>query len=100
MNKSFALVFLVTCLNLTAIAGDKIKGAALYKACIECHGADGMGKKLKEAPSLKGQYDWYILTQLKAFKSKERKNPKMDPFIKALSYEDFADLAAYISTME
>lgn len=82
-------------------AGDATKGQALYKACIQCHGDNGRGNPTQEAPSIAGQYDWYIVSSINQFKKGvERKNPKMLPFIKNLSDSDIADLAAYISKMK
>lgn len=83
----------------SAQAQDAAKGAELYKTCIQCHGDQGLGLVEKNAPRIAGQYDWYIVTSLKAFKSGERKNPEMLPFIKGLSEKDFADLAAYITKL-
>jgi cytochrome c553 len=83
-------------------ASDAIRGEKLYKRCASCHGIDAMGKKSQKAPMLAGQFDWYILTQLKAIKDKVRNNKntaKMYPFVKKLTDDDFSDLAAYISTL-
>ena len=63
----------------------------------KCHGENGRGLPEKNAPRIAGQFDWYILSSLQAFKAGERKNPEMLPYIKGLSEQDFADLAAYIS---
>ena len=99
MKISFLILLLTGSLNVFA-AGDAANGAKLYKKCIMCHGKKGEGKVSQKAPKLAGQYDWYIVSQLKAFKSKKRVNPKMYPFIKNLSDKDYADLGAYISTMK
>lgn len=93
------LAFLLVTQNLFA-AADAAKGKTLYAACIQCHGAEGKGDVTQEAPKIAGQYDWYIESSIKAFKEgKDRKNPKMLPFIKNLSNQDIADLAAYVSSM-
>ncbi len=82
-------------------AGDAAKGQVLFKACIQCHGENGRGNPNEEAPSIAGQYDWYIVSSINQFKKGvERKNPKMLPFIKNLSDSDINDLAAYISQMK
>ncbi len=86
---------------MTAFSGvkaqDIARGEKLYSTCIQCHGDNGQGLVEKNAPRIAGQYDWYILTSLKAFKAGERKNPDMLPYIKGLSEQDFTDLAAYIA---
>ncbi|PIP89281.1 MAG: cytochrome C [Bdellovibrionales bacterium CG12_big_fil_rev_8_21_14_0_65_38_15] len=83
----------------SAQAQDAAKGEKLFSTCIQCHGDKGQGLAEKNAPHIAGQYDWYILSSLKAFKAGERKNPEMLPYIKGLSEQDFADLAAYVSKM-
>ncbi len=82
-------------------AQDAARGKGLYQKCIACHGEDGRGNAAEEAPMIAGQFDWYIISSIEAFKlGAERKNPKMLPFIKDLSNADIADLAAYISSMK
>lgn len=81
----------------TVKAQDVAKGEKLYATCIQCHGDKGQGLAEKKAPHIAGQHEWYILSSLKAFKAGERKNPEMLPYIKGLSEQDFADLAAYVS---
>lgn len=83
----------------TVRAQDAAKGAQLYQTCIQCHGDQGHGLPEKNAPRIAGQHDWYILSSLKQFKSGERKNPDMLPYIKGLSEQDFADLAAHVSKL-
>jgi cytochrome c553 len=51
---------------------------------------------------LAGQFDWYLVSQLKAIRDKVRVNKntnKMYPFVKKLSDQDFADIAAYVSSL-
>ena len=74
-------------------------GKKLYAKCIQCHGENGQGIEAEEGPRIGGQYDWYIITQVKAFLSGTRKNPKMLPFIKGLSDKEIADLAAFVSQL-
>ena len=81
-------------------AADAVKGKALYARCISCHGSNGEGKESQKAPRIAGQFDWYIYSSLVQFKSKERVNATMYPFIKNLSDQDYQDLAAYVSTLK
>lgn len=83
-----------------AYAQDIARGEQLYQSCIECHGSMGQGNPAERAPMIGGQFDWYIVTSLNDFKSGERENPDMEPFIADLDEQDFKDLAAYISTLE
>ena len=91
---------LIVCVS--TFAADAAKGQKLFKKCMSCHGADGMGKKSQKAPMIAGQYDWYIEAQLKDIKSQKRTNKntkKMYPFVKKLTGQNFKDLAAYISKL-
>lgn len=99
MKKTLIALALVS-LSSPLLAQDVAKGETLYKKCIMCHGKNGEGNKAQQAPRLAGQYDWYVVTQLKNFKSKTRSNPKMFPFIANLSEKDFKDLAAYVAQMK
>ena len=82
------------------MAQDAAHGQALYSTCIQCHGEKGEGNPAQKAPRIGGQHSWYIESSIQKFKSGERKNPTMLPFIKNLSDKDVADLAAYVSTLE
>lgn len=83
-----------------SFAQDIERGQSLYQSCIACHGSVGQGNPAERAPRIGGQFDWYIVTSLKDFKSGERLNPEMQPYIEDLSEQDFIDLAAYISQLE
>jgi cytochrome c553 len=78
-------------------AGSKEAGQAKSATCVACHGVDGNSVN-PEWPNLAGQHPSYILAQLKAFKTGERKNDLMTPMAMILSDEDMADLAAYFSS--
>ena len=96
---SFSLSFLL--IFSEALAQSAQEGEALYKSkCVTCHGAQGEGVKGEGAPRLRGQYDWYIVSSLEKFVSGERKNPKMAPYLKGLSREDFQSIAAYLSNLK
>ena len=51
------------------LAGDTNRGSELYLGCAACHGAQGQGNQALGAPKLAGREDWYLLRQLKLFKS-------------------------------
>ncbi len=99
---SFFACFFSTCFLLigsSVYAQDLARGERLYQSCIQCHGSNGQGNPAERAPMIGGQFDWYIETALNDFKSGERVNPDMDPYIADLNEQDFKDLAAYISTL-
>ena len=84
-----------------AFCQDASKGSELYQAkCLSCHGAAAEGSVESKSPYLAGQYDWYILSQIAAFKKGEQPHPKMSETIKALSDQDAANLALYLSKLQ
>lgn len=83
-------------------AGDAAAGKAKSAACAACHGAAGVSA-IPNYPNLAGQKEAYIVTQLAAFKSGERKGANsaiMAPMAAGLSDQDMMDLAAYYSQMD
>jgi cytochrome c553 len=67
--------------------------------CSVCHGVDGLAK-IPEAPNLAGQSEGYLIEQITAFKSGERKNEMMSVVVQDLSPTDVENLAAYYSAIE
>lgn len=51
------------------VDGDFAAGETLYAACAACHGASGEGNAALKAPRLAGQSDWYLVRQLRNFKT-------------------------------
>lgn len=74
--------------------GDAEAGKTKAAVCAACHGADGNSTN-PEWPSLAGQHEPYLVTQLEAFKNGERKDALMTPMSMALGDQDRADLAAF-----
>ncbi|MBK1878550.1 c-type cytochrome [Pelagicoccus mobilis] len=91
----------------TIEGGNPETGKALYMTCQACHGADGKGNDLLNAPSLLGQHDWYHVAQLKKFKDGIRGgNPaditgsQMRPMAMTLANDQAVkDVVAYIQTL-
>ena len=69
------------------------------EVCAVSHGLDGLAK-IAEAPNLAGHNDGYLVEQITAFKTGERKNEMMSVVGQNLSPTDIEDLAAYYSTIE
>jgi len=88
-------------------AGDATAGASFYAVCIACHGAQGEGNPALHAPKLAGQTDWYLIRQLKNFKSGARGTDEHDingrlmaPMAATLPDDDaMANVVAYIKTL-
>lgn len=91
----------------TLEGGDAAKGKILYTTCGACHGQSAEGNDIMNSPSLQGQHDWYLATQLKHFKEGIRgANPKditgaqMRPMAMMLADEQaIKDVIAYIETL-
>ncbi len=82
-------------------------GQALYAVCSACHGAQGEGNEVLNAPKLAGQDSWYIAHQLKNYKSGARGTHEDDvygrqmaPMAMTLADDDaIANVAAYIESL-
>lgn len=85
---------------------DATAGAGSYAVCLACHGDKGQGNQALNAPPLAGQYDWYLVSQLKKFKGGIRgANPldvtggQMRPMSMVLADEQaMKNVVAHIST--
>ncbi|MDP1922731.1 MAG: c-type cytochrome [Myxococcales bacterium] len=85
---------------------DAAAGAGAYAVCLACHGDKGQGNQALNAPPLVGQYDWYLVNQLKKFKGGVRgANPldvtggQMRPMSMTLADEQaMKNVVAHIST--
>lgn len=90
---------LVLAAGMAQAAGDAAAGKAKSATCLACHGPDGNSPN-PIWPKLAGQHPVYILKQLQAFKSGERKNDLMSPMAMPLTDADMLNLAAYFSSQK
>ncbi len=77
-------------------------GHALFSSCAVCHGAEGEGGKLLNAPKLSGLPVSATSSMLEMYKSGKQLGPYsyvMNAQAKYLTPEEIRDLAAYISQM-
>ncbi|WP_330925917.1 cytochrome c [Candidatus Sororendozoicomonas aggregata] len=73
------------------------KGERLVKQqCDACHGANA-SSHIGKYPKLSGQHYEYMVKQLFAFKTNQRKNPYMQKQLKTLSMKELANAAYYYS---
>lgn len=82
------------------VKGDATAGATKAAVCAACHGVAGNGIISPDWPKLAGQHSAYTVSQLKAYKANERKNPVMYGQAAPLSEQDMADLAAYFAAQK
>lgn len=91
----------------TIEGGNAEAGKTLYMTCQACHGPDGKGNDLLNAPSLLNQHDWYHVAQLEKFKAGIRGgNPEdisgsqMRPMSMTLANDQAVkDVVAYIQSL-
>ena len=72
--------------------GDPVKGAALYKRCISCHGLD--------AKNLTGQTEAELMAEMQDFQMNSYTDPrivKMQRLLNEMSQEQLLDISAYIA---
>jgi len=89
------------------IDGDVKAGEMLFATCAACHGEQGGGMQSLTAPVLAGQNDWYLLRQLKNYRSGIRGAREGDApaaqMMAAMAVvngdEDLRHLVAYINTL-
>ncbi len=90
----------VTVVSVSASAQDVAAGRKIAaQTCQACHGMDGIAK-LPEAANLAGQDAGYVLRQLQAFKTGERKNEAMQTVAQAMDERQMDDVAAYYKAIE
>ena len=80
------------------------KGAALFKKCVGCHGADGKTKALGKSAIIAGQNAEDLVKKLTEYKAGTRNVAGMGALMKgqvsSLSDEDIKALADYISKLK
>ena len=81
-----------------AIAADAAAGKTLAQACAVCHGVLGLST-LPDAPNIAGQPAIYVVNQLRAFRSGERRQEMMNLIAKPLSDADIDNLAAWFASI-
>jgi len=92
----------------STVKGDATAGKASYMICQTCHGPTGGGNKALNSPRLTGLQDWYIVRQLKNFKSGARGTKagdiygmQMRPMAMTLANDEVINnVAAYIATFK
>ncbi|MFC3193427.1 c-type cytochrome [Marinicella sediminis] len=99
MKKITVLLLTLGLFSAPAMAGDVEAGKAKSVVCAACHGPAGISSN-PLWPNLAGQKEAYLVKQIKAFKSGERKDPSMAPMVAALTDEDIANIAAYYASLK
>lgn len=90
------------------VDGDPVAGKRSYQKCAQCHGDQGQGREDQHAPKLAGMSDWYLLAQIKAFRTKLRGVDPRDAdgevmsaaLLKAGDGNDIRNILAYLATLQ
>jgi len=77
-------------------SGDPAAGKVKSQICQGCHGVDGNSKD-EQIPKLAGQYDVYIIKQMRNYQEGTRSHEIMNGMAAPLSDKDLADIAAYFA---
>jgi cytochrome c553 len=97
MRKLLAVATMAAVLGISSTAraeGSVEAGQEKSAVCAACHGPDGNSFN-PEWPSLAGQHEAYIVSQLVAFQDGTRQDLLMSPMAIGLSEQDMKDLAAF-----
>jgi len=94
MKISISIVLLVAFLNTLIVQNAYANQQA--QVCTACHGTNGISTD-PNVPNLAGQQQAYLVSQLNAFKSKDRKNPLMNAIAANLSNDEINALATFFN---
>ena len=99
--KSVSLLFAgLLCAGLSAnVAAAGKSGAEVAQACVMCHGENGLSM-MPGTPSLAGQSEIYLSSQLKQFRDGKRHNEVMNVIAKPLSDADIDAVSAWFAQFE
>lgn len=88
------------------VEGNAGRGAGAYGVCVTCHGPRARGNELLGSPPLVATDDWYLLAQLRKFRTGMRgADPRdtwgatMRPQAMTLDDQAMSDVLAYIRTL-
>ena len=99
--KSAAILTMI--LSLASISlpasADMTAGEKAAQSCLMCPGENGLSK-MPGTPSLAGQPEIYLASQLKQFRDGKRHNEVMNVIAKPLSDEDIDNISAWFAQFE
>jgi cytochrome c553 len=84
--------------SLPAAADMKV-GEKVAQSCVMCHGETGIST-MPGVPSLAGQPDIYLASQMKQFRDGKRHNEVMNVIAKPLSDADIDNVSAWFAQFE
>jgi cytochrome c553 len=90
------LAFANTSVAADSLVGSADAGASKAAVCTACHGVNGNSVN-PEWPNIAGQNAVYLREQLAMIRDGKRVNLLMQPIVKDMTDQDFADLAVYFA---
>ena len=102
MKKLLIMLLLLTFGTSVFAAGDVAEGKIKSYTCTGCHGIKFYMNVYPtyHVPRLGGQNEAYIVSALKAYRSKERSHTTMQAQAGSLSDKDIADISAYFASLK
>ncbi len=96
----FAAGLLCVGIASPALSSDKVSaGAKVAQSCMMCHGEGGLSS-MPGTPSLAGQSEIYLASQLRQFRDGKRHNEVMNVIAKPMSDADIDNVSAYFAQFE
>ena len=92
-------LFILLLISFASSAADVEAGKTKAALCAACHGAEGISPS-PLWPNLAGQKEAYLVKQIIAFQTGERKDPSMAPMVAGLSKTDVENIAAYYASLK
>ena len=101
MNKLLAATFIILFASY-AIADEIHPGKVKSETCLGCHAIPGYNNVYPtyKVPKLAGQHSDYIVSALKAYRSKDRNHKTMHANAIGLSDQDINDIAKYFELLK
>lgn len=92
----FRIQFIFLCIFPLVGQISRADAPTVAASCVACHGNTGISAN-DIWPNLRGQKKDYLMKQIRAFKSGERKDPVMNAIVASLSEADISTIADYFS---
>ncbi len=86
-------------LSSPVLAADKSAGGKVAQSCVMCHGDNGLST-MPGTPSLAGQSEIYLASQLRQFRDGKRHNEVMNVIAKPMSDADIDNVSAWFAQFE
>ncbi len=86
-------------LGFPVLAADKSAGSKVAQSCVMCHGDNGLST-MPGTPSLAGQSEIYLASQLRQFRDGKRHNEVMNVIAKPMSDTDIDNVSAWFAQFD